>query len=247
VKTGLTFLQAFRLASKRIVPFACGFAVLFTLCALAQYWFVTRQTRLTTKADLEAVAKRIEQEIAFTNSWNLNGGRRAEFGAGTYYVFTADGFQIEIGEFIPGLVTRVALVETAVYDGPRTVNTPVGETWRLLGKRVSGGSVLLGILDLEDDLKDLQSADKTLHTEGYWCPDDVRCALGGFVHRRQGLSLYRVSIVGPWWKGTSGHCAEDAIAARRGAGAPAMTPNGRAWSKASGAETGHSLINSIRS
>jgi hypothetical protein len=165
VKTGLTFLQAFRLASKRIVPFACGFAVLFTLCALAQYWFVTRQTRLTTKADLEAVAKRIEQEIAFTNSWNLNGWRRAEFAAGTYYVFTTDGFQIEIGEFTPGLVTHVALVDTAIYDGPKTVTTPVAETWRLLGKKVSGGSVLLGILDLEDDLKDLKSADETLRTE----------------------------------------------------------------------------------
>lgn len=164
MKSEVTLFQAYRLASKRIVRFAFVFALLFSLCAAAQFWFVSHQIRVTVEASLESAANRIEQEIGYTNRWNLANYRHAQFEGEYYYVFTADGLQIEAGIFIPGLIGRVTLVDESVFERPKTITTLLGETWRLVGKRVIGGSVVLGILDLDDDLKDLNSADKALLT-----------------------------------------------------------------------------------
>ncbi len=161
----LTLWQKYRLAGKRVVRFAVIFAFLFTLCAVAQYVFVNRQIRVATETTLEAVAIQIAREIAFSNRWNLTGYRRAEFGGEHYYVLTADGFHVDMGGFVAGLVDRVALINGSISGKPKTVITPVGETWRLLGERVEGGSIVLGILDLDDDLKDLDIADNTLLSE----------------------------------------------------------------------------------
>jgi Putative DNA-binding domain len=165
MKAALSSFQAFRVASRNLFPFAAVLAVLFTLCAFAQYVHVTHQNRAATEADLESAAALIRQEIAFTNSWNLTGFRRAEFAAGSYFVFTQDGLQIEMGEFIPGLIDRVALIDESFYEKPKTITTQVGEKWRLLAKRVQGGVVVLGMLDLEGALQDLDLADRTIRSE----------------------------------------------------------------------------------
>jgi len=161
----LTILQAYRATYKRMLPFAAALAALFTLCAFAQYFFITGQIRATAQTEMETAASRIKQEIAFTNSWDLIGWRHAEFPAGIYYIFTPEGFQIENGGYVPGLITRVAPIDDSAQQEPTTVRTPVGETWRLLRKQISGGFVVLGILDLDDDLKDLNTADKILYSE----------------------------------------------------------------------------------
>jgi hypothetical protein len=165
MKSPPSSFQAFRFATKKLFPFAAVLAALFTVCALGQYAYVTRQIRVATVAELESSAGRIRQELAFTNSWNLSGFRRAEFAAGNYFIFTQDGFQIEMGEFIPGLIERVALIDDSTYERPKTVVTPVGEQWRLFGKKVQGGLVVVGILDLDDALQDLDRADRAILNE----------------------------------------------------------------------------------
>ncbi|MGD0410499.1 MAG: ATP-binding protein [Verrucomicrobiota bacterium] len=165
MKTPLLSFQAFRLVSRKMFSLAAALAVLFTLCALGQYAYVTRNIRATTVAELAAEAGRVRQELAFTNSWNLAGFRRAEFAAGNYFVFTQDGFQIEVGEFIPGLIDHVALIDDSMYEKPKTVVTAVGEKWRLFGKRVQGGRVVVGLLDLDDALQDLDRADRVILEE----------------------------------------------------------------------------------
>jgi hypothetical protein len=166
MKSQVTLFQAYRLASKRIIRFAFVFAILFSLCAVAQFWFVKHQTRATIEANLEAAANLIQQEINYTNRWNLASYRRADFEGEYYYIFTSDGFQIETGIFLPGLISHVALIDESIFDGPKTIITPLGETWRLLARHVSGGLVVLGILNLDDNLKDLSSADEALLTSG---------------------------------------------------------------------------------
>lgn len=165
MKAPLSSFQAVRIAARKLFPFAVALAVLFTVCAFAQYLHVTRQNRAATEAELESTAGRISQELAFTNSWNLTGFRHAELAASSYFIFTRDGFQIEMGEFIPGLIERVALIDDSIYEKPKTVATPVGEKWRLLGKKVKGGFVALGTLDLDDDLQDLDLADRRIRSE----------------------------------------------------------------------------------
>ena len=163
--TRLTTFQAFRVASNKLFPLAAILAALFTMCALAQYLYVAHQNRATTEAELEPLAGEIGQEIAFTNSWNLTGFRHSQFAAGSYFVFTQEGFQIEMGEFIPGLIDRVAVSDESIYEKPKTVTTPLGEKWRLWGSRVQGGFVILGILDMDEDLQDLDLADRTLRND----------------------------------------------------------------------------------
>ena len=165
MKAPLSSFQAFRIVSSKMVPLAAALAVIFTLGAIVQYAYVTRKIRATTVAELTAEADRMRQELAFTNSWNLTGFRRAEFATGNYFIFTQDGFKIEIGEFIPGLINRVALIDDSIYEKPKTVVTPVGERWRLFGKRVQGGRVVVGILDLDNILQDLDRADRMILEE----------------------------------------------------------------------------------
>ena len=131
----------------------------------ARYVYVTHKIRAATVTELNSVIDRIRQELAFTNSWNLGGFRRAEFASGDYFIFTQDGFHIEMGEFIPGIIERVALSDDSIYEKPTTVTTPVGEKWRLFGKKLHGGRVVVGILDLDDALRDLARADQTIVNE----------------------------------------------------------------------------------
>jgi len=161
----LSPFQAFRLASKRLSFLAFILAALFTLSGLTQYSYVTRKNRLTTKAELRPGADRIRQELAFTNSWNLSGFRRSEFTVPNYFILTRDGFQIEMGDFVPGLIDRVALVDDSIYEKPKTVTTEVGEKWRLFAKKLIGGALVLGILDMDNQLDDLDQTDRTIQDE----------------------------------------------------------------------------------
>jgi branched-subunit amino acid ABC-type transport system permease component len=71
MKAPLSAFQVFHLAGRKVFPLAAVLAVLFTLGALVQYTYVTRKIRATTVAELTAEADRMRQELAFTNSWNL--------------------------------------------------------------------------------------------------------------------------------------------------------------------------------
>ena len=135
--------------------FALFFALFFTLTAVVQYYFVRAQLYRSTLARLDGWASQIGQAIYSRDRWDLTGYHNAYFEAPlNYYVITRDGLLVDLEGFVPGLVVQTKWDYGSFYDHPISV-TPkghpeVGEPWRILGKRVVGGSVIAGISDPEE-------------------------------------------------------------------------------------------------
>ena len=134
--------------------------VLFSGMTITQHWFVHAQLGITTEQELGAWAAEVTKEIGFKNNWELEGYRRASIMAPAWYVVAKDGLIIDIEGFIPGLFGHVELPAESVYSAPQTVVTAVGEKWRLFGRKVTGGIVLVGICSSET----ATDADATLVT-----------------------------------------------------------------------------------
>jgi Putative DNA-binding domain len=88
----------------------------------------------------------------------LTGYRNATPNVPGWLVVSEDGLIIDIEQFIPGLFGKVELLDESIYNSPKTVKTSSRETWRLLGKEVRGGAIVVGIVAPEND----QTADQKL-------------------------------------------------------------------------------------
>ena len=119
--------------------------LLFAGVAMTQHWFVHTQLYETTKQELGAWAAEVTKEIAFKDKWDLEGYRRASITAPAWHVVTKDGLIVDIEGFIPGLFGHVELPDASVYSAPQTVVSAIGEKWRLFGRKVTGGIVVVGI------------------------------------------------------------------------------------------------------
>ncbi len=128
--------------------------VIVVLCsagvAMIQYRFVHAQLYENTKQELGISAAGVTNEIVFKDKWDLEGYRRASFTAPRWYVVARDGFIIDIEGFIPGLFGHVELPDESIYRAPQTIMSAVGEKWRLFGKKLTGGTVLVGICTPEN-------------------------------------------------------------------------------------------------
>ena len=142
------FFQLFR---KRIVPFAV-IGLVFVCLALCQHWFFHEQIYSTASQELASWAVQIADEIAFKTKWDLNGYRNAAPIVPSWFVVTEDGFVIDIEGFIPDLFGKVEPLDDSIFNSPKTVLTPTGETWRVFGRRVGGGAVIVGIYS-PDEIK----------------------------------------------------------------------------------------------
>jgi hypothetical protein len=144
-----------RLQTKRVVNavrkpatrFAFGLAILFIGVAKVQQWFVTKQVYATTRSELNAWAEKIVKEIAYQDGWNLRGYRNSSIDVPGWYVITSKGLVVDIEGFIPGLLTPAAQPDPSIYIQPRTLSSEIGEEWRLFGRQLKGGTVIVGIVD----------------------------------------------------------------------------------------------------
>ncbi|MGA8573522.1 MAG: helix-turn-helix domain-containing protein [Desulfobaccales bacterium] len=141
----------YRLFLKRVVFFAAIGLVFFCL-ALCQHWFFHEQIYSTASQELASWAVQIADEIAYKTKWDLNGYRNAQPIVPSWFVVTEDGFVIDIEGFIPDLFGKAEPVDDSIFNSPKTVLTPTGETWRVFGRRVSGGAVIVGIYS-PDEMK----------------------------------------------------------------------------------------------
>jgi hypothetical protein len=146
----LRILQLLRKRRGRLLIAFVIVVLLFAGMAMTQHWFVHAQLYETTKQELGSWAAEVSKEIVFKDKWDLEGYRRASITAPRWYVVTKDGLIVDIEGFIPGLFGRVELPDESVYSAPQTIVSAVGEKWRLFGRKVTGGIVLVGICSSED-------------------------------------------------------------------------------------------------
>jgi hypothetical protein len=158
-------LQALRQRTGRLLLTLAVLALVFVSAAVLQHSFVHAQLYRTTRQELGLWAAQIAGEVAYKDKWDLTGYRRAAITAPSWYIVTKDGLIVDVEErLISGLFGRVELPDQSIYGGPQTVMTTVGETWRLFGKKVVGGTVIVGICTPENitaaDTKLLANASK---------------------------------------------------------------------------------------
>ncbi len=89
------------------------------------------------------------------------GFRRSSPQAPIFWVLTDSGLVIDIEGVVPGLMGPVSIPMTLPYDRPSTVVSAIREPWRLLGHKVKGGVVILGI-PLTDATANLAELDSSL-------------------------------------------------------------------------------------
>ncbi len=148
------FFQSLR---KRVVPFAAIGLVLACL-ALFQHWFVHEHVYNTASQELASWAVQVADQIAYKTKWDLAGYRRAAITVPSWFVVTEDGLVIDIEGFIPDLFGKVEPLDNSIFNSPKTLVTTTGETWRLFGRRVHGGAIIVGI----ESPKNMENADAKL-------------------------------------------------------------------------------------
>ncbi|MGA2446303.1 MAG: ATP-binding protein [Opitutaceae bacterium] len=157
-------LQALRQRTGRLLLTLVVLALVFVSAAVLQHSFVHAQLYRTIRQELGSWAAQIAGEVAYKDRWDLTGYRRAAITAPGWDIVTKDGLIVDVEELISGLFGRVELPDQSIYGGPQTVVTIVGETWRLFGRKVVGGTVMVGICSPENitaaDTKLLANASK---------------------------------------------------------------------------------------
>ncbi len=132
-----------------VVTTALIFAVLFTAVAGLQYWFLRWQLNQKTKNNLRHSAEVLRDQIAFQDTWNLQGYRRTSEAPENYLVMERNGTLIDthpdttVG--LPGMILHVSLPFAVEYDSPIHYMSDVGEDWSLYVHKLRDGLVVLGV------------------------------------------------------------------------------------------------------
>ncbi len=139
-------------------------AIVFAGMGFLQHLFVHRQVEQTVDQELASWAAKISTEIAYKDKWDLQGYHNANIPVSNYFVVAQDGLIIDVEGIIGGdLLSRVfnhVEISNLIYNSPQTILSSIGEKWRLLGKKVDGGVVIVGI-SAQQNIKEAE-ADKQL-------------------------------------------------------------------------------------
>ena len=133
--------RSFRLL---LATIAVVFALLFTIVALGQYSFLRYQLYEATKNDLWQLADEMREQIAFTDTWNLQGYRRTTEGPDIYLIIAENGTLIDTHGYLKGMLSQVLMPFRLDYERPVYFASDVGEEWSLYVHRLSDGIVILG-------------------------------------------------------------------------------------------------------
>jgi hypothetical protein len=137
-------------AHKRTILFGLVVAPLFTIFGIAQALFVRHQTWATLRQEQIVWAKEIKDQIAYRDTWNLEGYRRASISAPAWDIVTSGGLVVDIEGFLPNFFPPARLLDDSIVRGPKTIATETGEKWRMLGKKLNGGILVVGSQSADD-------------------------------------------------------------------------------------------------
>lgn len=85
------------------------------------------------------------KEISYKDGWNLKGYRNASIDVPAWFIVSKDGLIIDIEGFLSDLFGHISPPDESIYNAPTTIHTSEGETWRMFGRHVLGGSVIVAI------------------------------------------------------------------------------------------------------
>lgn len=146
----------------KVKPLLLFFAIVFSLIAIAQYFYVMHESISTEFDVLEDSAKDLNRAINYNNgSINLDEYDKQTANVSDYFVVLSDGAILdiypvdtnlssdsrinEINSFLPPVICPVL----GTFDKPFTVTYQTQSTskekWRILAKKLKGGTVILGI------------------------------------------------------------------------------------------------------
>jgi len=117
----------------------------FGIVALVQFQFVRRKLFATAADQCASWADLVVKESSLPSGFSLAAFRQAAIDAPSWYILASDGTIVDIEGYIPGSLGAVSLNLQGVFDQPRSIVSALGERWRILGGRVEGGSVVVGI------------------------------------------------------------------------------------------------------
>ena len=132
---------------KQVLYFAICFAALFTLFALANFWFARRQVSAGEESDLRDTIKDLNDLVVSNGRWNLAEYRNSVTSEPSNNLILTDTGQLidspAEGEENFLLVTFPNFKNLGGH--PSAVVSDAGEKWFLVGRRIQGGFVVLGV------------------------------------------------------------------------------------------------------
>jgi hypothetical protein len=151
---------------------ALVFGLLFSIIAMAQYYYVESQLMEMAVSQASRWADEVDRGINYRDHWDLREYLQAELDVGgDYFVITRDGYVVDIygyhSDSFPAAKLPNEVEKELSLDRVVSVRSPLGEPWLLTRERVTGGQLVLGIRYAsnarEDSLK-LRNASKALRS-----------------------------------------------------------------------------------
>jgi hypothetical protein len=130
---------------KRLVRWGALSAALFSVLALAQYFYLNDHLHETTIRELSEWANMVAADLKFTPRFDAQRYEQATPLAPRFFVVTNSGLILDIEGFVPGVFGRVSPPPSVTPGQPKTVVTSLGESYRILAKNVKGGTVYVGV------------------------------------------------------------------------------------------------------
>lgn len=138
---------------KAIARIAFGLALFFILTAVGQYFYTKNEIYASAQQQLQKDAEDAVQTVlgVATNGKIVPSLiDKASFSAANYIVLSSDGFLEQVysadkSNRIPGGIISEVIPPPGDFSTPRSYQSPAGDMWTLLIKKMRGGYVLLAL------------------------------------------------------------------------------------------------------
>jgi class 3 adenylate cyclase len=137
---------------KQLKWFTLFLAAFFLLSAGAQYGYVRYQLQRSAKAQLKEWGDDLVNQIGRQDAWDLKKYDQISPVA-SQWVLIGDGEFTDVEEsdfptFIPGLIVTKPWQDDSIFGAPKSYDV-AGTTWRLYGRKLRDGSLVVGYYDFD--------------------------------------------------------------------------------------------------
>ncbi len=152
-----------KLSGRLLIILIIG-VIVFLALAVVQHGYVQSQINKLYENELASYAKQVSTQLVVTDKWQLEQYRRAAIQVPQWIIVEDSGLLIDVEGVVPGLYDQVELLDKNIFITPKNITTDTGESWRLFGRKLSDGYLVVGIKtphsDVETDSRLKTNADK---------------------------------------------------------------------------------------